>query len=58
MARIHVVGVVVGQLKALLGVTVTKELEVIIPHDTITLGNKSWGKVDFLVKHCGYHLVR
>jgi len=50
--------VVVEQLKKLTGVTVTNERELIIPRGTDTLGNKSWGKVDFLVNHCGYRLVR
>ena len=58
MARMHDMEKVVEQLDALMGVTVTEEGELIIPQGTTTLGNKSWGKVDYLVNHCGYRLVR
>lgn len=58
MARFHDKDMVIKQLEALMGVTVTDEGELIIPRGTATLGNKSWGKVDFLVNHCGYRLVR
>lgn len=58
MARLHDMEEVVEQLDALMGVTVTKERELIIPRGTTTLGNKSWGKVDYLVNHCSYRLVR
>lgn len=58
MARIHNTEAVLQQLKRCTGVTFTGDREIIIPDGTATLGNKSWGKVDFLVNHCGYRLVR
>jgi hypothetical protein len=29
-------------------------LKIINPNKSFDLGNKSWGKIDFLVKYCGY----
>jgi len=28
------------------------------PHKINDIGNKSWGKIDYLVNHCHYSLVR
>jgi hypothetical protein len=28
------------------------------PFKRFDLGNGSWGKIDFLVNYCGYHVVR
>ena len=25
---------------------------------SVQIGNKRWGRIDFLVNYCGYHLVR
>jgi hypothetical protein len=36
---------------------VTKEALIIHnPHKKFDLGNKSYGKIDFLVNHCGFHI--
>ena len=58
MARIHNAKAVVKQFKRAAGVIITEDREVMVPTGTATLGNKSWGKVDYLVNHCGYRLVR
>ena len=58
MARIHNVEEVEEQFEQFAVITITEDREVIIPAGTATLGNKSWGKVDYLVNHCGYRLVR
>lgn len=58
MARIHNVENVEKHFEQFAGITLTEDREVIILSGTTTLGNKSWGKVDFLVNYCGYRLVR
>ena len=58
MARIHNAKEIVKKFKKVSDVKITEDRELIIPAGTATLGNKSWGKVDYLVKHCGYRLVR
>lgn len=58
MARIHSAEEVKEQIVQFASVSITANREVIIPAGTATLGNKSWGKVDYLVNHCGYRLVR
>ena len=58
MARIHNAKAVVKQFKGAAGVTITEDREVMVPTGTATLGNKNWGKVDYLVNFCGYRLVR
>ena len=30
---------------------------IVIPSNTL-IGNKRWGRIDFLTHYCGYHLVR
>lgn len=70
MARKHTVDEVLRTLKTKKDVRVsgktvavlsnkvlTNDGRVIInPDKTFDLGNKSWGKIDYLCNHCGYHL--
>ena len=28
------------------------------PNKHFDLGNKSWGKIDYLINHCGYSMMR
>lgn len=58
MARIHNAEKVVEQFERAAGVKITEGRELIVPAGSDALGNKSWGKVDFLVNHCGFRLVR
>ena len=58
MARIHNREEVVELFKGHSDVKLTGDREIVISTGTTALGNKSWGKVDFLVNHCGYRLVR
>lgn len=50
-----------GAINALLekrGVDIDQQLRLVIVHPTEhTLGNKSWGKVDYLTGHQGYNSI-
>jgi len=58
MARIHSREEIVELFKRHSDVKLTGDREIVISTGTTTFGNKSWGKVDLLVNHCGYRLVR
>ena len=38
-------------------VEVPSTLKYVVLTNRVSLGNKLWGRVDFLVNHCGYELV-
>lgn len=39
------------------GESVPAALRFVVVTDQASLGNKTWGRIDFLVNHCGYRLL-
>ena len=49
-----------GTIKVLKSKIYSKEKNELIdnPHKIHDLGNSSWGRIDYLVNHCGYSLLQ
>lgn len=58
MGRVHDEGRVIEQLSKYSAITIDAAKKVIEVLQNGIIGNGTWGKIDFLVNHCGFTLLR
>ena len=49
---------VIRELKRVPGVSININTNSVIIKKDAAIGSKTWGKIDFLINHCGFKLIR